>query len=62
VKPTHRVHHVKVPAGLEARLRSELSQRQFASILGVSRRTLEALGTGTSKADAIATDDRGKAA
>jgi len=49
LKPTHRVHHVKVPAVLEARLRSGLSQQQFANILGVSRRTLEAWEQGRRK-------------
>ena len=37
-----RVHHVKMPEVLEARVRSGLSQQQFADVLGVSRRTLEA--------------------
>jgi hypothetical protein len=66
LKPTHRVHHIKVPAVLEARLRSGLSQQQFANILGVSRLAshVGGLGTGTSKSDgccALAADDRGKA-
>jgi putative transcriptional regulator len=37
-----RIHHVKMPEVLEARMRSGLSQQQFADVLGVSRRTLEA--------------------
>ena len=37
-----RVHHVKMPEVLEVRVRSGLSQQQFADVLGVSRRTLEA--------------------
>jgi putative transcriptional regulator len=37
-----RIHHVKMPEVLEARVRSGLSQQQFADVLGVSRRTLEA--------------------
>ena len=36
-----RVHKVRVPAIVEARLRSELSQSQFAELLGVSVRTLQ---------------------
>jgi putative transcriptional regulator len=36
-----REHHVKVPEALEARMRSGLSQAKFASVLGVSARTLQ---------------------
>lgn len=36
-----RVHHVKVPDALEARMRSGLSQQKFADVLGVSARTLQ---------------------
>lgn len=36
-----RVHRVEIPEALEARMRSGLSQEKFASVLGVSRRTLE---------------------
>jgi putative transcriptional regulator len=36
-----RVHQVKVPEALEARMRSGLSQAKFASALGVSKRTLQ---------------------
>lgn len=36
-----RVHHVEVPAALEARMRSGLSQQKFAAVLGVSARTLQ---------------------
>ena len=37
-----RVQQVKVSDVIEARMRSGLSQQQFADVLGVSRRTLEA--------------------
>jgi len=36
-----RVHKVKVPPIVAARLKSELSQAQFARLLGVSVRTLQ---------------------
>jgi putative transcriptional regulator len=36
-----RVHHIKVPEALEARMRSGLSQQKFADVLGVSSRTLQ---------------------
>jgi putative transcriptional regulator len=36
-----RVHRIKVPEALEARMRSGLSQQKFASVLGVSKRTLQ---------------------
>lgn len=36
-----RVHKVKTPPIVEARLKSELSQAQFARLLGVSVRTLQ---------------------
>ncbi len=36
-----RVHRVKVPEALEARMRSGLSQAKFATALGVSKRTLQ---------------------
>jgi putative transcriptional regulator len=36
-----RVHKVKIPPIVEARLKSELSQAQFARLLGVSVRTLQ---------------------
>lgn len=36
-----REHHIKVPEALEARMRSGLSQAKFASVLGVSARTLQ---------------------
>jgi putative transcriptional regulator len=36
-----RVHKVSIPPLVEARLRSELSQAQFARLLGVSVRTLQ---------------------
>lgn len=36
-----RVHRIKVPEALEARMRSGLSQEKFASVLGVSKRTLQ---------------------
>ncbi len=36
-----RVHHIKVPEALEARMRSGLSQQKFADVLGVSARTLQ---------------------
>lgn len=36
-----RVHRVKVPEALEARMRSGLSQEKFANVLGVSKRTLQ---------------------
>lgn len=44
-----RVHHIKVPEILEARMRSGLSQQRFADVLGVSRRTLEAWEQGRRK-------------
>jgi putative transcriptional regulator len=44
-----RVHHVKVPEILDARMRSGLSQQRFADVLGVSRRTLEAWEQGRRK-------------
>lgn len=37
-----RTHSIRVPEILEARTRTGLSQQQFADVLGVSRRTLEA--------------------
>lgn len=36
-----RVHKVRTPPIVEARLKSELSQAQFARLLGVSVRTLQ---------------------
>jgi hypothetical protein len=36
-----RVHHIKVPEILEARMRTGLSQQKFADVLGVSTRTLQ---------------------
>lgn len=36
-----RVHRIDVPEALEARMRSGLSQQQFADVLGVSARTLQ---------------------
>ena len=36
-----RVHKVKIPPIVAARLKSELSQAQFARLLGVSVRTLQ---------------------
>lgn len=36
-----RVHKVKIPPIVKARLKSELSQAQFARLLGVSVRTLQ---------------------
>lgn len=36
-----RVHHVKIPVALEARMRCKLSQAKFASVLDVSKRTLQ---------------------
>jgi putative transcriptional regulator len=44
-----RLHHIKVPEVLEARMRSGLSQQRFADVLGVSRRTLEAWEQGRRK-------------
>jgi putative transcriptional regulator len=36
-----RVHHIKVPEILEARMCTGLSQQKFADVLGVSTRTLQ---------------------
>lgn len=36
-----RIHHIKVPEILEARMRTGLSQQKFADVLGVSIRTLQ---------------------
>jgi putative transcriptional regulator len=36
-----RVHQLKIPEALEARMRSGLSQAKFATVLGVSKRTLQ---------------------
>lgn len=36
-----RTHRIEIPDALEVRMRSGLSQEKFASVLGVSRRTLE---------------------
>jgi putative transcriptional regulator len=44
-----RVHHIKVPEALEARLRTGLSQAKFAAVLGVSTRTLQGWEQGTRK-------------
>ena len=44
-----RIHHFKMPEVLEVRMRSGLSQQQFADVLGVSRRTLEAWEQGRRK-------------
>jgi len=41
LKPTHRLHHVKVQEVLNARMRIGLSQQKFADVLGVSMRTLQ---------------------
>jgi putative transcriptional regulator len=38
---TKRVHKLKIPEALEARMRSGLSQAKFATVLGVSKRTLQ---------------------
>jgi len=40
-KKAARVHRIEVPDVLEARMRSGLSQRKFADVLGVSARTLQ---------------------
>ena len=49
LKPAHRVHHIKIPEALEARMRSGLSQQKFAEVLGVSARTLQGWEQGRRK-------------
>jgi len=44
-----RVHHIKVPEILEARMRTGLSQQKFADVLGVSTRTLQGWEQGRRK-------------
>jgi putative transcriptional regulator len=60
-----RVHHIKVPEILEARMRTGLSQQKFADVLGVSTRTLQGVGAGASSTVGgctFVTDDRQAAA
>ena len=44
-----RIHHIKVPEILEARMRTGLSQQKFADVLGVSTRTLQGWEQGRRK-------------
>jgi putative transcriptional regulator len=44
-----RVHHIKIPEILEARMRTGLSQQKFADVLGVSTRTLQGWEQGRRK-------------
>jgi putative transcriptional regulator len=44
-----RQHHIKVPEILEARMRTGLSQQNFADLLGVSTRTLQGWEQGRRK-------------
>jgi putative transcriptional regulator len=44
-----RVHHIKVPEIIEARMRTGLSQQKFADVLGVSTRTLQGWEQGRRK-------------
>jgi putative transcriptional regulator len=41
LKPTHRVHHVEVSEITAVRAKTGLSQDKFATVLGVSTRTLQ---------------------
>jgi putative transcriptional regulator len=43
-----RVHNIKVPEILEARMRTGLSQQKFADVLGVAIRTLQGWEQGRS--------------
>ena len=44
-----RVHRVKMPEIVETRIRTGLSEQQFAAVLGISLRTLEGWAQGRHK-------------